>query len=301
MKYKNTDDKSISPYAALKAVSMICFFHHSNAGISWLVPVLSVLFSIFCELLSFSIMKVISDFYLSITSFDRQLFVHTAEKALILVIAISLVKSFQTYYSALSALLWRNNIVSYVHLSYLASLRKNQNNMTDFSSIFDTNPEQRVSQDADKLATELSKVFEKFFLCPILILFYSYYLYWLLGFLAPLCCFVYFSIGALISIILSRSLVGLVIIQEGLEGGFRRVHSNLLSNLISIALLDGAMQEISHVQHSFTKVIENSRRLVFARLKVNIFLNFHSYLGSIGICNITTSLIIIKYSFCYFF
>ena len=88
----NTNDTNISQYAAVKEVLKICFLHRSEAGWTWSAPVLSVALAMLSELLSFLVMKIISDFYLSITSFDEHLFASTAERAIIVVISISLVK-----------------------------------------------------------------------------------------------------------------------------------------------------------------------------------------------------------------
>lgn len=276
----NTNDTNISPYAAVKEVLKICFLHRSEAGWTWSAPVLSVALAMLSELLSFLVMKIISDFYLSITSFDEHLFASTAERAIIVVISISLVKSSQTYFSDLSALLWRDKIVSYLHKSYTSYLSKRCAG-PKMSALFECNVEQRISQDVDKLTNELSRVFEKAFVCPVLICFYSYYLYSLLGGFAPVSCFIYFLVGALISTTLSKKLIDIVIAQEYFEGVFRRYHSHFLNNLWNIKLLGGIRNETSTLHKSFVQVVKNTRHLVAARLQVNIFLNFYSYLGSI--------------------
>lgn len=249
----------------------------------WIHPLILLSWSALYEFMSFVSMTVVADFYLTVTSNDSNKFLYTLRKACVVIAIISVCKSFQTFYVDKCALQWRENIVDYLHRRYFTCL--DQISSADggsMSEMIACNPEQRISQDVDKLTIETSKNFDKLLITPVLILFYSYYLWSLFGWLAPFCCYVYFVLGAIVSAHLARQMVDPIICQETLEGEFRLTHSNLCKNLHEVNLLRGTAREKSKAVETFSNLLSNCLQLITLRLYTNLFVNMHSYSGSIG-------------------
>ena len=252
----------------------------------WFYPLLLVSWSALYEFMSFISMTVVADFYLTVTSNDSEKFVYTLRKACVVIIIISVCKSFQTFYVDKCALRWRENLVNFLHCRYFFCLGESSldsDRTTSISEILACNPEQRISQDVDKLTMETAKNFDKLFISPVLIFFYSYYLWCLFGWPAPLCCYVYFAVGAIVSTYLVKRMVVPIIQQEKLEGEFRLTHSNLCKNLQEVNLLGGVATERFNASETFSDLLNNWLLLITLRLYTNLFINTHSYSGSIGI------------------
>ena len=274
----NVDREQESSLAKAIFLTRVCLLPN---GFDWMYPVLLISSTILYEFTSFATMMIIADFYRSITSRDVNLFVYILQKSCIIVIAVSISKSSQQYFSDICSLLWREKIVDFIHYHYFSCIALNLN-MKNIQKLRETNPEQRVSQDVDKLTLEFSRVFDKFLVTPVLIAFYTYYLWELLGLWAPLSCYAYFIIGALGSSLLARRMITPMMQQEKYEGEFRLHHSNLSRYLIDINLLGGILREKDILKVSFLRIVTNTKALLRLRLFVNLFLNVHSYAGSIG-------------------
>ena len=255
----------------------------------WFCPLILLFWSALYEFMSFVSMTVVADFYLTVASNDSGKFLYTLRKACVVIAILSVCKSFLTFYVDKCALRWRENLVDYLHGRYFSCL--DRSHLTDsgpMSEMIACNPEQRISQDIDRLTIETAKNFDKLLITPALILFYSYYLWCLFGWQAPSFCYVYFVVGAIVSGHLVRRMVDPIIRQEKLEGEFRLNHSNMCKNLQQINLLRGVTREKSKAVETFSILLSNWMRLITLRLHANLFINMHSYSGSIG----TTSILI---------
>ena len=266
---------------SVRIVAYLCLGSRRGlwCSLSTLYPFLLVVCTIGLEMLAFGNMKIISNFYLAITSKDEALFIAVLKKSLIIFVATASMQTLRSYIGDMCALLWRKKTVSCLHHYYFATLHSmTESNVDGADTLISSNPEQRISQDVDKLTAELGQIFDKVVVNPALICFYSYYVWSILGVIGPLCCFVYFLLGALVSAILGRNLVEPLMNQESLEGSFRKMHSHLASNFRSLSL--ETEQEL--LEESFERVVLNSRIVVILRMYINSFVNIHSYLGSIG-------------------
>ena len=154
----------------------------------WFSPLVLLFWSALYEFMSFVSMTVVADFYLTVTSNDSSKFMYTLRKACVVIAIMSVCKSYQTFCRDKCALQWRENLVDYLHRRYFTHLDQSsfaRSETTSIPEIITCNPEQRISQDVDKLTTEVAKIFDKLLISPVLILFYSYYLWSFLGWAAP--------------------------------------------------------------------------------------------------------------------
>ena len=223
-------------------------------------------------------MNIISTFYLSITSRNDELYTKTLQKAIVLVLLVSVAKAFINYFRGFCALDWRISLVNNVQSKYYIL------ESSKISTVLQLNPEQRISQDIDRLSTKLSLVFDNILITPVLILFYSFYLCNFFGWKALLYCYLYFIIGAILSTYLASNIIQPTTDQELFEGKFRSNHSHLANNMHNIILDHNLLStESKNIHDSFEKIILNSIKLIRYKFLLNLFTFFHSYIGSIGI------------------
>merc|ERR1711871_1201310 len=124
-------------------------------------------------------MKVVASFYLTITNGDEESYLENLKKASVIILFLSLSKSCQTYLSDMCSLKWRDNLVRFLHHHYFSCLSgqlvSDDGKCLEILEVIECNPEQRISQDVDKLTIEMAKVFVKIIFTPVLIIFYSCY------------------------------------------------------------------------------------------------------------------------------
>jgi ABC-type uncharacterized transport system fused permease/ATPase subunit len=237
------------------------------------------LFSLLYEVASIGVMKIISKFYLSVTSQDIHLFLNCLVQALLLVTLISIFKSFKIYYSDRIALQCRYKIVRYLHENYIGAAGAGYL-IQERRDIID-HPDQRATQDVDRLTKEMSSFLVNVMSLPGILLFYTIYLWLTVGPFAPLMCYLYFLIGSFCSYFQARALIPLVYEQEKLEGAFRASHVNYQSNIESIALLKGEQDEERRLNRHFDSLVSKVSEIMNQELWLNLIVNWFSYLGAI--------------------
>ena len=202
------------------------------------------------ELLSVLVMFTISSIYESVSSSNTIMFYRTILISLFIYSFIALIKSYKTYYTELLALNMRIVLVNVLYNNNINILNNNNKSLD--------NLDQRTSQDIDELTQLLSKLYENINILPLIILFYTVYLFYLCGYIAPLLCYIYMTIGVTISSIYSKKIVNLVYLQELFEGNFRKWQINLFANIEEIVLLKSIKYEINKIILKFQDLSTHS-------------------------------------------
>ena len=254
----------------LLGVLHVLFISPSNSHVKYCLLYIFVL-SFLYELLSISVMFTISSIYESVTSANNILFYRIVLISLFIYSFIALIKSYKTYYTELLALYMR---ITLVELLYTNKLINDNNKYLD-------NLDQRLSQDIDELTSLLSKLFENINILPLIILFYTCYLYYICGYIAPLLCYIYMVIGVTISYSYSKKIINLVYLQEFHEGNFRKWQNNFLLHAEIIVLLKSIQYEVDRVIMKFHHLVDNKSLLIHNRLLLSIIVNWFNYIGSI--------------------
>ena len=247
----------------------------------WKFPVLLILAAICHEIFSISIMGVISNFYYAISQRDKNLFLECLVKSIGVITLVSFFKSLRKYFMEASALQWRINLVEELQLMYFQPLLA-YDVLNGLHGTVVNDPDQRITQDVDKLATLLAKLMDKLATVPGLILFYSLYLFLYFGWITPCMCYLYFIIASLACCTLTRSLSYMIYIQEKYEGELRQAHFTYRLFIESIAFLRGENAEQVHVNKIFGNVVMNSRKIVAKHLALYLVTDWFSHLGSVG-------------------
>jgi ABC-type uncharacterized transport system fused permease/ATPase subunit len=137
-------------------------------------------------------------------------------------------------------------------------------------------------QDPEKFANITARIIAKLVPLPAIIIYYTWYLWSLYGWVVPLSCYVYFAVSASITSVLTRRLVAVIYAQDKLEGDLRFFHARYRINAESIAFISGEKAELNKINAVFDKVCDNLRVLVVQRIPLYFFVTWFSYLGSIG-------------------
>ena len=230
------------------------------------------------ELSSIAIMGVISRFYYSVSSSDSGLFFKCLWKSLVVVSLVSTLKSFKTYYTEVCAVEWREKLAKIIHACYV---RKDMvaYNLICLDKI--ENADQRATQDLYRLTADGAQLVADVVTAPAVIIFYSCYLWYTVGYLPPIACFVYFLLGSLCSYFQAKRLVPLVYYQEACEGKFRLAHTQFLLNIEAIALLNGEKREWVRVDGALAALVRQVREVISSQLPLFLVVNWFSYVGSI--------------------
>lgn len=246
--------------------------------------------SLLFEVTSTFLMPVLGDFYISIESNNDRLFFQTLVFATVLVAFLALFKSLRSFFSERFSLYLRIRISSYVHQTYMREFKLDCSlqNFGFFQQL--DNVDQRATQDIKDFTDRTSQLFSSILVTPIVIIYYSFYLGFVLGFSAPLICSTYFILGILSSTVVQRircnreddDLVSCVYLQQRKEGEFRHQHSHCVAHLDSILLLQGEDFERQSLQNCFSSLAANSRRLILKLFALNTVVNFFDYFASIG-------------------
>jgi len=146
------------------------------------------------------------------------------------------------------------------------------------------NVDQRLTQDVKDFTTRMAELLRTAIISPLVIVYYSAYLWVVFGWLAPVLCLAYFSLGSLVTCLVLRrtDLVGSSQQQQRLEGELRAKHAHCLQHQSSIRLLGGQQWERRALRGSFSGLALHSSRLLARLLTAQLATNWVDYCGSIA-------------------
>lgn len=244
----------------------------------WKLPSAFLVTSLLYELLSTQSMNILSGLYRAVSSKDSALFEKTLFRALIIVFALAVLKAIANYFNDLCAIQWRRYLVERIHTGYSRfSIEVQSKVVSDVST-----KDQRITQDVDRLTTKSAELVASVIVLPAVILYYTFYLLLLFGWMAPVSCFLYFLLGATVCYVVAARLVDVVCAQEQLEGEFRQRHFQAQQHAQEVHLLRGEEEETRQMQAAFTALFNNSCALALRKFWVNVCTHWFAYAGAIG-------------------
>lgn len=143
------------------------------------------------------------------------------------------------------------------------------------------NPDQRITQDTDKLCSTLSNVLPMLMISPFTIAYYSYVSYTSTGWVGPISVLVYFLFSTFINKLLMSPVVAMVYLQEKCEGYFRYQHMHVRSNSEAIAFQNGENIEHQKSNEQLGELINTQEKLFIRKYPLDISVNLFNYFGSI--------------------
>lgn len=226
----------------------------------------------------YNIGLVPSKYYKALGAKDHDGFWTQTMIAVALIVAEAFVKATTAFMTSFLYLLWRDGITRKLHKSYFVEIVYYTVNVIDRAV---DNPDQRITQDVDKLCNTLSQIVAPVIISPFTIGYYIYKAQESSGYVGPVGVLVFFIIATVINKLLMSPVVRYVVKQEKMEGNFRFKHMQIRSNSESAAFYRSGKIENENTNKHLANLITTQHRRIRKEYALNFAVNLFDYLGSI--------------------
>ncbi|CAL1586401.1 unnamed protein product [Knipowitschia caucasica] len=217
-----------------------------------------------------------SRFYNVLGDKDYSGFKSLVLKAMVLILLNSTLKSIDQYICNLMYLSWRRTLTESLHSSYFQGrVYYTLNVLRDDID----NPDQRISQDAERLCKQMSTMASRLIVSPFTLGYYTYHCFYSTGWMGPVSIFCYFVIGTISNKTLMGPIVSTLFEQEKLEGNFRFKHMQIRVNAESAAFYRAGKVEHMRTDRRLQTLLQTQRSLINKELWLYIGVNTFDYLG----------------------
>lgn len=199
-------------------------------------------------------------------------------KTCALILAISSVISVKLYINSVLYITWRQLLDRALHRLYFSGINYYTLNVLD-SNV--DNPDQRMTQDVDKLCSSLATITTKVIIAPFQIGYYTYKTYVGTGWLGPVSIYAFFFVGTIVNRIVMSPIVKFVMKQEKCEGDFRFKHMQVRVNSESIAFHVSGPVESCKTNRALDILVRAQQRLFNRQIILNFTRYMFDYFGSI--------------------
>uniref|UniRef100_A0A668S6U1 ABC transporter domain-containing protein n=1 Tax=Oreochromis aureus TaxID=47969 RepID=A0A668S6U1_OREAU len=179
--------------------------------------------------------------------------------AMVLILFNSTLKSIDQYICNQMYVSWRKTLTESLHSAYFQG--RVYYTLNVLREDID-NPDQRISQDAERLCKQMSSMASRLIISPFTLTYYTYHCFHSTGWIGPVSIFGYFVIGTIANKILMGPIVSTLFEQEKLEGDFR-------AGKVEHMRTDRRLQALLYTQ----------KRLINKELWLYIGVNTFDYLG----------------------
>uniref|UniRef100_A0AAQ5ZM04 ABC transporter domain-containing protein n=1 Tax=Amphiprion ocellaris TaxID=80972 RepID=A0AAQ5ZM04_AMPOC len=198
--------------------------------------------------------------------------------AMVLIVVNSTLKSVDQYICNQMYVSWRKTLTESLHSAYfqgrvyytLNVLREDVDN-----------PDQRISQDAERLCKQMSTMASRLIVSPFTLGYYTYHCFHSTGWIGPVSIFGYFVVGTVANKILMGPIVSTLFEQEKLEGDFRFKHMQIRVNAESAAFYRAGKVEHMRTDRRLQTLLQTQKRLINKELWLYIGVNTFDYLGGL--------------------
>ncbi|KAM6170896.1 lysosomal cobalamin transporter ABCD4 isoform 2-T2 [Erethizon dorsatum] len=198
--------------------------------------------------------------------------------AVVLIVLNSTLKSFDQFISSLLYVSWRKDLTEHLHRLYFRTrVYYTLNVLRDDID----NPDQRISQDVERLCRQLSSMASKLIISPFTLIYYTLQCLQSTGWLGPVSIFGYFILGTVVNKTLMGPIVAKLVQQEKLEGDFRFKHMQIRVNAEPAAFYRAGHVEHMRTDRRLQRLLETQRELMSRELWLYIGVNTFDYMGSI--------------------
>ncbi|GAB6024536.1 ATP-binding cassette sub- D member 4 [Chamberlinius hualienensis] len=247
-------------------------------ALSTLLFYLLILVAVIEQVLIYNVGLISSKYYIVLGSRDLNGFWSATETSILYIIALVLVMSSRSYICNVTYVCWRQLLCSSIHQYYF--FHNNYYHLNVIGSTID-NPDQRVTQDVDKMCNVWSQIIAVIVVAPFRIGYYTYATYVVSGYIGPVGVLAFFIIGTVINKLLMTPVVRFVVKQEKFEGDFRFNHMRVRSNAESLAFLNGGAAEADDTSRKLNKLMHTQIKLFNRQYPLTIGINLFDYIGSI--------------------
>ncbi|KAG1654109.1 ATP-binding cassette sub-family D member 4 [Nymphon striatum] len=209
---------------------------------------------------------------------DYDGFLHEIMIATILIIGKSVILSTTTYTSNILYVSWRQLLSQSVHRLYFSENRYYKLNVLDLTI---DNPDQRITQDIDKMCDRMSNIFVKIIISPLTISYYTYKTALATGYIGPISVFVFFILSTVVNKVLMSPVSKFYAEREKKEGNFRFKHMYVRVNSESIAFHESERTELLKSNRKLNELTKVLQSLYNREFPLNVSVNFFNYFSAI--------------------
>ncbi|KAM3861190.1 lysosomal cobalamin transporter ABCD4-like [Diretmus argenteus] len=211
------------------------------------------------QLIIYQVGVLPSQFYKVLADKDYTGFKNLVGLAAVLILLNSTLKSCDQYICSQMYVSWRQTLTESLHAAYfqgrvyytLNVLREDVDN-----------PDQRISQDAERLCKQMSTMASRLIVSPFTLTYYTYHCFHSTGWIGPVSIFGYFVIGTIANKILMGPIVATLFEQEKLEGDFRFKHMQIRVNAESAAFYRAGKVEHMRTDRRLQTLLYTQRSLM---------------------------------------
>lgn len=234
--------------------------------------------AILVQLVIYQVGLIPSQFYRVLSEKSYMSFQHLVVVSILLILLNSSLKSLEQYICSLLYVRWRKSLTEALHKKYFRECVYYTLNLlkTDVD-----NPDQRISQDSEKLCKQMSTMANQLVISPFTIAYYTYQCFQSTGWIGFVCIFGYFLVGTIVNKILMGPIVTTVVDQEKLEGDYRFKHMQIRANAESAAFYRAGEVEHKRTEQLLQSLLHTQRKLINKELWLYVGTNTLDYLGSI--------------------
>ncbi|TNM94960.1 ATP-binding cassette sub-family D member 4 [Takifugu flavidus] len=228
------------------------------------------------QLIIYQVGVLPSHFYNVLADQDYSGFRSLVAKAMVLIIINSTLKSLDQFICNLMYVSWRKTLTESLHAAYFQGRVYYTVNVLREEV---DNPDQRISQDAERLCKQMSTMASRLIVSPFTLAYYTYHCFYSTGWIGPVSIFGYFVIGTFANKLLMGPIVSTLFEQEKLEGDFRFKHMQIRVNAESAAFYRAGKVEHMRTNRRLQALLQIQKSLVKKELWLYIGVNTFDYLG----------------------
>ncbi|KAK7504347.1 hypothetical protein BaRGS_00004651, partial [Batillaria attramentaria] len=263
----------------LKRFLKLCHWMFPSFGSkAFLMTVFLLLLSLLEQVLIYNIGLIASGYFKVLGNKDRDGFTTHTIKSVLLILAEAFIKSTINYVASMLHVTWRGAICRKLHSKYFSNILYYHINVVDKTI---DNPDQRITQDVDRLTDTFSTVFVPLVISPFTIGYYMYQASSSTGYIGPVSVLIFFNIFTIFNKFLMSPVVHYVYQQERREGDFRFKHMQLRMYAESAAFYHAGHIEEQKTNRKLHQLLATQRKLIHWKFVLNFSTNAADYLGSI--------------------
>ncbi|XP_068198130.1 lysosomal cobalamin transporter ABCD4 isoform X2 [Antennarius striatus] len=228
------------------------------------------------QLIIYQVGVLPSQFYNVLADKDDSGFKSLVGKAMVLILVNSTLKSLDQYICNQMYVRWRKTLTESLHTAYFQGRVYYTINVLREDV---DNPDQRISQDAERLCKQMSTMASRLIVSPFTLTYYTYHCFYSTGWIGPITIFGYFVLGTIANKILMGPIVSTLFEQEKLEGDFRFKHMQIRVNAESAAFYRAGKVEHMRTDRRLQSLLQTQRSLINKELWLYIGVNTFDYVG----------------------
>ena len=163
-------DSNVTYFNSVGSCFRIAIQYRYFNDYNWFFPSLLVIMALLFELAAINLMDILGDFYLTLTNNDKEGFTKVLLQSLMVTSLISVLFSIQSYASEACALQWRERLVRILQSMYLVDSGSvdGQKHRSQAKTGAALQADQWITQNTDRLTTQVAKFLEKSLAIPFL-------------------------------------------------------------------------------------------------------------------------------------